>query len=308
CSWCLLKILLFTTQASEDAGERVWIIGPQNISCQNIIYLPDVPPGSSDCFHNFAHFYYQIIQRYSPHVIAAQFFGHTHRDEFEIFYDNENQMTADNAISVAYLGPSVVPKQNTNSAFRYVIPTWYIWLTNKLQIYPAHLHIYASPPQLDPVTYSVLDTFTYHFDISSGPSIEAANEQPTWNLTYSARAAYGAPSDNTSSALDASWWHEVTQRFEADDTLFQKYWLYRAAASGLDGPCNDTCKTGLICGMRAGKSELACTRTNPLDKRRLAWEDEAAVPGLQRLQNGLRKRMAREETPVWARSQCSHYH
>ncbi|RUP40662.1 Metallo-dependent phosphatase-like protein [Jimgerdemannia flammicorona] len=123
-------------QASEDAGERVWITARTYNSPPVIFKImrifisqthtlqkknalsPDVPPGISDCFRNFAHFYYQIIQRYSPHVIVAQFYGHTHRDEFEIFYSDETKRNADTAISVGYVTPSVVPMKNTNSAFR----------------------------------------------------------------------------------------------------------------------------------------------------------------------------------------------
>lgn len=32
--------------------------------------------------------YYDIIDRYES-TIAAQFFGHTHSDEFEVFYDTK---------------------------------------------------------------------------------------------------------------------------------------------------------------------------------------------------------------------------
>lgn len=39
------------------------------------------------------------------------------RDEYQLFYRDGNQ-TADNAISVGYVAPSVTPFLNTNPAFR----------------------------------------------------------------------------------------------------------------------------------------------------------------------------------------------
>jgi sphingomyelin phosphodiesterase len=58
-------------QESEDLNERVWIIG-------------HIAPGDNTCFHDYSNYYYQIVDRYS-HVIAAQFFGHTHKYELFIY-------------------------------------------------------------------------------------------------------------------------------------------------------------------------------------------------------------------------------
>lgn len=62
----ILAWLIGHLQQSEDAEEKVWIIG-------------HMPPGDASCFHDYANYYHQIIERYAPHVIAGQFFGHTHR-------------------------------------------------------------------------------------------------------------------------------------------------------------------------------------------------------------------------------------
>lgn len=48
-------------------------------------------------------------------TIAAQFFGHTHYDEFELFYDSEDKSRA---TSIAYVGPSVTPYYNLNPGYR----------------------------------------------------------------------------------------------------------------------------------------------------------------------------------------------
>lgn len=44
-------------------------------------------------------------------TVAGQFFGHTHVDEFEIFYDEE---TLSRPLAVAFLGPSATTYINLN--------------------------------------------------------------------------------------------------------------------------------------------------------------------------------------------------
>lgn len=48
-------------------------------------------------------------------TITAQFFGHTHYDEFQIFYDASD---LGRALSIAYVGPSVSPYYDLNPGYR----------------------------------------------------------------------------------------------------------------------------------------------------------------------------------------------
>ncbi|KAI9474288.1 MAG: Metallo-dependent phosphatase-like protein [Benjaminiella poitrasii] len=210
----LLKWLVSHLQKSEDRKEKVWISG-------------HTPPGDSSCFHDFANYYYQIIQRYAPHVIAGQFFGHTHRDEFQIFYKNASQK-AEDAISVAYIAPSITPFPDLNPGFRtYTVDTG---------------------------TFEVVDSQTFIADLDK--SIEW-DQEPNWHKEYSAKNLYSS-SNNTFKALSPSWWHKVTEEMELDDKKFDLYWLNRYKASPLTPECDVSCRTNVICGMRAGKSELRC--------------------------------------------------
>lgn len=59
-SWLIKEL-----QDAEDKLERVWIIG-------------HIAPGDNTCFHDYANYYNQIVDRYA-HIISAQFFGHTHK-------------------------------------------------------------------------------------------------------------------------------------------------------------------------------------------------------------------------------------
>lgn len=71
-----LQWLIDELQSAEIANEKVHIIG-------------HIPPGNQDCLRIWSHNYYEIIARFE-NTVAAQFFGHTHFDEFEVFYDPKN--------------------------------------------------------------------------------------------------------------------------------------------------------------------------------------------------------------------------
>lgn len=53
-------------------------------------------------------------------TIAAQFFGHTHLDEFELFYDEE---TLSRPVSIAFIAPSVTTYINLNPGAPQTPPT-----------------------------------------------------------------------------------------------------------------------------------------------------------------------------------------
>lgn len=55
-----------------------------------------------------------FFNRYES-TITAQFFGHTHFDEFELFYDTQN---LGRPVGIAYVGPSVTPYYDLNPGYR----------------------------------------------------------------------------------------------------------------------------------------------------------------------------------------------
>lgn len=75
-----LQWLINELQMAESANEKVHIIG-------------HIPPGSKDCLKIWSHNYYEIVARYEK-TIMGQFFGHTHHDEIELFYDPKNLGTS----------------------------------------------------------------------------------------------------------------------------------------------------------------------------------------------------------------------
>ena len=64
-------------------------------------------------------------------TIVGQFYGHTHFDHFEVFYDTA---TLTRPTSVAYISPSVTPFSNINMGYRifttdgnYTASSWVRW-------------------------------------------------------------------------------------------------------------------------------------------------------------------------------------
>ncbi|KAJ8939969.1 hypothetical protein NQ318_006150 [Aromia moschata] len=96
-----LKWLINELQEAENKNEKVHLIG-------------HIPPGSSDCMKVWSRNFYSIVDRFQA-TISAQFYGHSHADEFEVFYETAEYSRP---TSVAYLGPSVTTYENYNPAYR----------------------------------------------------------------------------------------------------------------------------------------------------------------------------------------------
>ena len=76
--------------------------------------MSHIAPGGGDCMPVFSREYGKIINRFES-TVTAQFFGHTHQDEFKVFYDTQD---ASRATNVAFLGPSVTTFPGLNPGYR----------------------------------------------------------------------------------------------------------------------------------------------------------------------------------------------
>lgn len=212
----LLAWLVTELQAAETAGERVFILG-------------HMPMGRPDAFHDASNYFDQIIQRYEA-TISACFFGHTHKDQFEISYSDYTAQTAANAVMNSYVAPALTPTSGH--------PTFRVY-------------------EVDPVTFGILDYTTYFANISS-PAYQSG---PVWEKLYSVKEAYGAlvspPVTDASAELTPAFWHSLTALFEDNDTVFQEYYA-RKTREYSTSTCTDTCKTKEICDLRAAASEYNC--------------------------------------------------
>lgn len=216
-----LAWLVTELQAAETAGQRVWLMG-------------HMPMGAGDAFHDGSNYFNQIVQRYDA-TIAAMFYGHTHKDEFEISYSDYTSQTAETATQMSYIAPALTPTSG-NPTFR----------------------VYS----VDPVTFGILDYTTYIANISSA----SYQSGPTWEKYYSVKEAYGSllsPAVTSASAeLTPAFWHNLTVLFENDDAVFQDY--YARKSRGYDvSTCTGDCKTDEICQLRAAESQYNCVAITP---------------------------------------------
>ncbi|XP_068188085.1 sphingomyelin phosphodiesterase [Antennarius striatus] len=204
-----LQWLIHILQASEDKGEKVHIIG-------------HIPPGL--CLGSWSWNYYHIVNRYES-TITGQFFGHTHFDEFEMFYD---ELTMTRPLGVAFIAPSVTTFVNLNPGYR----------------------VYYVDGDYKGSSRQVLDHETYILNLTEANHSPGApgspNMNPKWTLLYRATEAYGMPS------VFPSDYNKLLQSFVSDDRVFQKFWYFRHKGH-VSEPCKETCKTTLLCLLQSGR-------------------------------------------------------
>lgn len=177
-----------------------------------------IPPGH--CLKSWSWNYYKIIARYE-NTLAGQFFGHTHVDEFEIFYDEE---TLSRPLAVAFLAPSATTFINLNPGYRVY------------QIdgnYPGSSHV-------------VLDHETYILNLTQA---NAAGGTPSWKRLYRARETYGLPD-----AMPASW-HNLVYRMRDDEQLFQTFWFLYHKGHPPSEPCGTPCRLATLCAQLSARAD-----------------------------------------------------
>jgi len=235
-----MRFLVKELQEAEDKGERVWVLGHVLTGWDGTNPLPN-PTGMQILNHVGVYhwhytdtktdLFYQIIDRYSPHVIAGVFFGHTHEDQFMIYYAN-NGTTRDSAHAqtVGWIGPSITPLTNLNSGYR----------------------VY----EVDTGDFSIYNAHTYYSNVSSFGAINASQTGPVFKFEYSAREAYsiGWP-DNA--PLNATYWHRVTEAMATNHSLVSKFNTFQGKTSVKSPNCtSDACAEAKVCYMRSGSVAL----------------------------------------------------
>lgn len=192
-------------QSAEDNQEKVHIIS-------------HIPPGNDDCWTIFSREYAKLIFRYES-TVAAQFFGHTHKEQFKISYDVEGVEA--NPINVAFVGGSITTYSNLNPSYR----------------------VYTVDGQRQDSTFAVLDYSTWIMNLTAANANKAVD--PVWFELYQARSTYGLD-DLSPSQMEA-----LLERMILSDDLFQQY--YRNFVKGSEVAygqgCYEACKENLLCNI-----------------------------------------------------------
>lgn len=176
-----LKFIVDELIESEAKNEKVWIIA----------HIPFV---TDDTLPMQAEAYKQIVTRFSPTTITGIFFGHTHKDQFNVLYANDNK-TIDNALMNTWIDLTVTPIQNYNPGWRYY--------------------------EVDTKSKNVMNSFNYYMKLNE---TFTTHDEPEWLFEYSARDSYD-PEGNwpSSSPLNATFWATVAENIKTNQTFAQLY-------------------------------------------------------------------------------------
>lgn len=234
-------------QEAEDQNERVWVVA-------HVLTGWD----GKDSLENPTNLFYHIVSRYS-HTIAHLFFGHTHQDQFQLFYHATNgnstsvSRKTQDVRAMAFIGPSLTPLSHVQPSLR----------------------VY----DVDPETYEVMDYSQYFTPISEFR--HAKKQGPVWHLLYKARETYhnftashqagtyaaGVPLHNgiwpKSAPLNASFWAALTDEMELRPELIELHQLYQGRNSPFTPSCaSKECHEAKVCYMRSGSTSLglACPK------------------------------------------------
>lgn len=216
----MLRFLSDELLACEQAGVRAWVIAHVPIGGT----LEEALPPASQVL-------YQILDRFSPHVVAGVFFGHTHRDEFQVLYaGNATHKTSDTAMNVAFLDESVTPYRDHNPGWRYY--------------------------EVDARTFQIVDIHHYYSRLNEtfGTGQNGTGDvQPVWEYGYSARTAYDPDAQWPATApLNGSFWHGVVHdKIMASQAYRDMYegFAHRQAPNGGEGCRDARCLRDLYCYM-----------------------------------------------------------
>ncbi|KAJ9602535.1 hypothetical protein H2200_013078 [Cladophialophora chaetospira] len=241
----ILSWLAKELAACEARGQRAWIIG----------HVPSGYDGANALLNPSALFY-SIVVRFSPATIAGVFFGHTHEDQIQIFYDflpnstyklngktyrNTTMVDYSRPLNVGYIGASITPLSGNNAGY---------------QLY-----------QVDAATFSVTGIQTYFANISESLTWTI----PEWRFEYDAREVYSAAASSngttwpSNAPLNAMFWDGVTKSMLKNQTLVELYNLYETKSSVVTGECSTAaCARQKVCYIRSGSAALglACGDKN----------------------------------------------
>lgn len=195
-----LQWLHDTLLAAERKNERVHIV-------------MHVPPGSDEIYRVWSREYARILERFS-HIIAGQFIGHTHFNEFNVAYD---RATAKVPISSMWNAGSVTP-------FELVNPNHLVYLVN-------------------PDTYEVEDVEVFYFDLDDA-NRATAGQPPKFKKLYSFKEHWKLV-DLSPASLDS-----LVERWSRDVSgELQAYWKFKGKIGRpyLQQKCGQDCLLRHLC-------------------------------------------------------------
>ncbi|CAH0560165.1 unnamed protein product [Brassicogethes aeneus] len=190
-SW-LTKTLL----ESEQNGESVHI-------------LSHIPSGNGNCLHVWSREFNKIVQRFA-NTITGQFNGHTHTDEFQVYF---NQSNPSEAVNVAYNGASLVTYVDSNPSYKVI--------------------------EVNNETYNLNDIVEWTFNLTEAnlsPEIG-----PNWYKLYSFKHAYNLAD------LKPKTVGNLLYTMAKNHTLLEQFNNFRFRNSDNKQMCDQKCQRDVLC-------------------------------------------------------------
>uniref|UniRef100_A0A0N5BGH4 Metallophos domain-containing protein n=1 Tax=Strongyloides papillosus TaxID=174720 RepID=A0A0N5BGH4_STREA len=188
---------------SEKIGEKVHIIS-------------HIPPGSTYCLKGWSFNFYDLVYRFED-TIAALMYGHTHKDSFEIYYENAD--VNGRPYHVNFVAPSLTTYSHINPAFR----------------------VYTIDGNYQGSSYTVLESETYYANVTEADEYNP----PKWELEYKLKEDFGMKD------LSPASFHELANVLNNDLDEFKKFYFYY---NRNHGDCDNECRRHIICGLRSARS------------------------------------------------------
>ncbi|GMT32024.1 hypothetical protein PFISCL1PPCAC_23321, partial [Pristionchus fissidentatus] len=207
-------------EEAEKAGDKVHVVA-------------HIPGGAGEALDGWAINYYHIVNRFEA-TITAQFFGHTHSEEFNMFYENPDDASS-RPTGVSWSAPS---------------------LTTYSEYFPAY-RVYEIEGQFAGSQYRVIDWAEYYVNLTEANATPA--KDPEWKTLYASVLDEYEMKD----ASPAEWDRFITNMI-TDDKLFARYRknFYRQTDMG---DCDWSCRRAFLCSARKNHHFSAVCDDLPLD-------------------------------------------
>lgn len=189
--------------------------------------------------------YQDLIAQYKD-VVAGQFFGHQHSNGFVLLSDRNGT-----PVSSVQLAGSVTPWGSGHPIYRTEsVPT-----NPCVRLYTYHR-----------ATGELLDYTVYYLDLEKANLDAFHQEEPQWELLYSARNDLGVPDLSTASMID------LAKGIARSPELLSRY-IGLSSSLKDAGPCGKACRRTMLCAALASRrdSHAACLAQNDRTRRARLW-------------------------------------
>ncbi|CEF69658.1 Sphingomyelin phosphodiesterase [Strongyloides ratti] len=198
---------------------------------EKVHIISHIPPGSTYCLKGWSFNFYDIVYRFE-NTIAALIYGHTHKDSFEVYYENSD--INKRPYHVNFIAPSLTTYPYNNPAFR----------------------VYTIDGNYEGSSFTIIESETYYANITEANE----NNPPKWKLEYKLKEEFKMKD------LSPESFHNLTKILENDINVFEKFYLYY---NRNHKSCKSTCHQNIVCGLRSARSYDKTTFCHYRDKKLL---------------------------------------